>query len=313
MLVADGLKDLGARLHHNIGCASDLIDQIFRHGGGKSFAAHQHGYFGGIFGEVEGSLAGGVGAADDKDLFVLAGQRLDQRGAIVDAAAGEAVGAGNIELAVLDAGSEKDAMAGDLTAVGKLDKAVLAVDAHAGGALGDKLGAEARGLGVGAAAKVSAGDAGRKAEVVLDAGAGAGLPAGSFRLDDNGAEAFTGAIDGGGEAGRTGADDDDVVEILGGLNAEADAGRRASRDRGRQGQRRRRRGRREVSAGSSLTVLEERERFRAGGDIEPAVRNVVAREEVAQAVIVERPAMADDAQAFERRAGSQPASLQGGR
>jgi hypothetical protein len=49
-------------------------------------------------------------------------------------------------------------VAGNLAAIGKLEKAVLAVDAHAGGALGDKLRAEARGLGVGAAAEVGAGD-----------------------------------------------------------------------------------------------------------------------------------------------------------
>ena len=99
-------------------------------------------------------------------------------------------------------------MAGDLAAVGKLEKAVLAVDAHAGGALGDKLGAEARGLGVGAAAEVGAGDAGGKAEVVFDAGAGAGLSAWGFRLDDQRSKAFAGAINRGGQAGGTGADDD---------------------------------------------------------------------------------------------------------
>ena len=172
---------------------------------------------------MEGGLAGRVGAADDKDVFVLAGQRLDKRGPVVDAAAGEAVGTGNIELAVLDAGGKKDTMAGYLAAIGELEKAVLAVNAHAGGALGDKLSAEARGLGVGAAAEIGAGDAGRKAEIVLDAGAGAGLPAGRFGLDDDSAEAFTGAVDRGGETGGTCADDDDVVEILCSLNAEADA------------------------------------------------------------------------------------------
>jgi hypothetical protein len=68
-------------------------------------AAHQHGYLAGEFGEVEGGLAGGVGAADDKDLFVLAGGGLNQGGAVVDAASGEACRAGEIELAVVDAGA----------------------------------------------------------------------------------------------------------------------------------------------------------------------------------------------------------------
>ncbi len=70
-LVANGLEHLGSRLHHNIGCARNLIDQIFRHGGRKPVSAHQHGYLGGIFGEVEGGLAGGVGAADDINLLAL--------------------------------------------------------------------------------------------------------------------------------------------------------------------------------------------------------------------------------------------------
>jgi len=120
---------------------------------------------------MQRGLAGGVSAANDKDLFALAGQRLGKRGAIVDAAAGEAVGAGNRELAVLDAGGKEHAMAGDFAAVSELDEAVLAVDTHAGGALGDKLGAEARGLGVGAAAEVRAGNTGWKAEIVFNAGA----------------------------------------------------------------------------------------------------------------------------------------------
>ena len=172
---------------------------------------------------MQGSLAGGVGAADDVDLFALAGAGLDQGRTIVDAAAGEAIGAGDIELAVLDPGRQQYAVAGDFAAIGKLDEAVLAVDAHAGGALSDELRTEARGLGMGAASEVGACNAGGKAEIVFDARTGTGLPAGRQRFDDKGAQAFAGAVDPGSEARRTGADHDQVVEFLSGLDAEADA------------------------------------------------------------------------------------------
>ena len=59
-------------------------------------------------------------------------------------------------------------MARDFAAVGKLDEAVLSVDAHAGGALGDKLCAESRSLGMRAPAELCARDARREAEVVFD-------------------------------------------------------------------------------------------------------------------------------------------------
>ncbi len=62
-----------------------------------------------------------------------------------------------------------------------------------------------------------------EAEVVFDARAGAGLAADGFGFDDEGAQAFGGAVDSGGETGGAGADDDDVVGLFAGLGAEADA------------------------------------------------------------------------------------------
>src|SRR5208337_391238 len=129
-----------------------------------------------------------------------AGQGLDERRTVIDAAAGEALRAWNFELAVLDAGGKQDAVAGDFAAAGELDEAVLTVDAHAGGALGEEFGAEAGGLDVGAAAELGAGDTGGKAEVIFDAGAGAGLASGRFGLDDQSTQAFAGAVNGGGKA-----------------------------------------------------------------------------------------------------------------
>jgi hypothetical protein len=52
----------------------------------------------------------------------------------------------------------------------------------------------------------------RKAEVVLDAGAGPGLSTRGGPFDDDGREAFGRRIDGSGETGRAGADDSDIVD-----------------------------------------------------------------------------------------------------
>ena len=153
---------------------------------------------------------------------------------------------------------------------------------------------------MGAAAEFGAGDAGGEAEIVFDARTGAGLPAGRQWFDDEGAQALAGAVDAGGEARRTGADHDQVVEFLSGLNAEADAAgehfqvrvdERRAVGKDQHGKFR----------GIELAILEKFGGFRAGGDVEPAVGHVIAREKVAHAEVGERPARADDAQALEDR------------
>ena len=50
-------------------------------------------------GEEHGGLAGRVGAADDEDVLVATGHRLGHRRAVVDAGAGQALDAGDVELA----------------------------------------------------------------------------------------------------------------------------------------------------------------------------------------------------------------------
>ncbi len=75
------------------------------------------------------------------------------------------------------------------------------------------LGAELLGLGVGAIRELLPGDAEREAQVVLDARARAGLPAGGAGVEHQHVEAFRGAVDRGGQAGGPGADDDDVAHV----------------------------------------------------------------------------------------------------
>ena len=75
-----------------------------------------------------------------------------------------------------------------------------------------------RGLG-----QVVAGDAVGKPGIVLDARAGTGLAAGRVELDDDGVETLGRGVDRGGEAGRPGADDHDVVQIFVGAGVQTDA------------------------------------------------------------------------------------------
>jgi len=55
---------------------------------------------------------------------------------------------------------------------------------------------------------------GRETQIILDAGAGAGLPARRFAFDDRRPQAFRGAIHGSREPGRPAADDQHVIERL---------------------------------------------------------------------------------------------------
>ena len=82
-------------------------------------------------------------------------------------------------------------------------------------------GAELARLGDRAAGQLAAADPGREAEVVLDPPRGAGLAAEHGALDDQRVEALRGAVDGGAEAGRAAAEDQQV-DLLARLQLEPD-------------------------------------------------------------------------------------------
>ena len=78
--------------------------------------------------------------------------------------------------------------------------------------LGHKdLHAEALGLLAHLVGQVRAGDALGEAGVVVDALGGSGLAADTTALDDQGVHALAGGVDGGGQSGGSGADDDEIV------------------------------------------------------------------------------------------------------
>jgi hypothetical protein len=126
------------------------------------------------------------------------------------------------------------------------------------------------------------------------------LAARRVALHDQRPQALGGAVDRGGEAGRAGADDHEVVE---GGSRRASAGRCARRPPvawagpGRC----RRRGR--PPGGRRRTPGQREQALRLGVafDVEPAVRDQVAHEELLDLVGRRRAAPADDAQAHERR------------
>src|SRR5262249_28580607 len=84
------------------------------------------------------------------------------------------------------------------------------------------LDAEALRLCQGTSSEILATEAGRKAQIVLNAGAHASLPPRSFTFDQHRLESFRSAVDSGGQAGRPGANDDEVIEGLFSFHAKTD-------------------------------------------------------------------------------------------
>ncbi len=117
-------------------------------------------------------------------------------------------------------------MRGDGPAVDEPDHAGGAVHLDGADVAGaDHLGAELHRLAARALGELRPGDAVGEAQVVLDARALTGLPAGRGALDQDRAQALGRGVHRGAEAGRTTADHDHVVELLGGVDAQPDAGR----------------------------------------------------------------------------------------
>ena len=174
-------------------------------------------------GEVHGGLACGICTADNVDVFIFVGRGFGVGSAVVDACAGEAIHAGDIQATPLHAGGNDYAVAKEFLAGGKFYDAIFALDAEGFGLdRRQDFSAEAFDLGDAAAGEVGSAETGGKAEIVFDAGAEAGLATGGFTLDKNRAQAFGAAIESACQAGGTRADDDDIVKIARGGGREAE-------------------------------------------------------------------------------------------
>ena len=87
----------------------------------------------------------------------------------------------------------------------------------------EKLGAEPLRLRERAAREFAAADAGRKSEIIFDARTGARLPARRMPVEQQRSQPFRCAVHRRREAGRTGADDHEIVDIEGGGERLAEA------------------------------------------------------------------------------------------
>ena len=178
-------------------------------GGAEVFAAVDDGDFAGEACEEERLFHGGVAAADDGDLFA-AGEEAVAGGAGADAVADECLFRRKAEPARGGAGGD-DERAGedDVLADGELEGRLADVD---GGEVAEgDLGAEARGLLLHVVDELGALDAVGPAGEVLDKRGDGELAAGLVAFEDERFEVGARGVDGSGQPGAAGAQDDGVA------------------------------------------------------------------------------------------------------
>ena len=160
-----------------------------------------------------------------------------------------------------------------------------------------ELGAEDPRLLVGALGQPAAADAARKAEVVADQRARGRLPADPAVVDDQRPEALRGAVDRRREAGRPGADDDDVE--LAPLGVDRGAGGARQLQLGRVGENG---AVREDDQGQRLSVARFRDQRAPVGRVgeQERVRHRAAAEDLFQLVGPAGPGLADDVDGVRR-------------
>ncbi len=278
------LGHAGVQRHPDVRRLLYLGYQVLRHGGAQASAADQQRHLGGEAREVHGRLARGVAGAHHDGLPVLHLQRFREGGAVVEAAARQALGARHVQPAVAHARGHQHRAPARLAPVGQLHHGVtrLAPQPH-GLAGGEDLRPEAARLRGRPPAEVRTAESRGEAQVVLDAGALARLPAGSLALHQQGAEALRGAVHPGRQPRRAGAHDHQVVELQlrGGAQADVTGDVRGAglQQRGTVGQQHHRQ-----VAGRGAGQPQELGGLRRHLHVEPAVRHHVAAEELLERV-----------------------------
>ena len=185
--------------------------------GAEALGAVDEGDFAREAGEEEGFLHGRVAAADHRD-GLARGEEAIAGGAGADAMANEGLFGGEVEPAGAGSGGDDEgAGVDDLVADGELD----GVRGEVGvGEVGHaQLGTEALGLLLHVLDEFGALDAFGPAGEVLDQGGDGELAAGFVAFKDERLEVGTGGVDGGGQAGASGAQDDDVAGFGGGFGS----------------------------------------------------------------------------------------------
>ncbi len=181
-------------------------------GGAEAFGAVDEGDFGGEAGEEESFFHGGVAAADDGDLFA-GGEEAVAGGAGADAEADEGLLGGEAEPACGRTGGDDEGAGEDgVFAEGELEGRLGEIDA---GEVGHaELGTEAGGLLLHVLDEFGTLDALGPAGEVFDEGGDGELTAGLVAFEDERLEVGAGGVDGGGEAGAAGAQDDGVANLV---------------------------------------------------------------------------------------------------
>ena len=129
MVFAVNLYDVRLIFDLYVRGTADLVDQVLRHGRSQRLAAHQHHYPPRKAREVEGGLSRGIGAAHDIDIVIAARHGFGRPGSVIDTGAGQAIHAGHVQLAPLDAGGDQQRLGGNLAAVGQAHDAVWVLNA----------------------------------------------------------------------------------------------------------------------------------------------------------------------------------------
>src|SRR5581483_4531922 len=191
--------------------AIELVDQVVGHRFAQVGAAVEQRDEGTAAGEPDGGLTGGVAAADDGDAGAAAELRLGRPGGVEDAQPFELREPLDGRPPVLRARREHDRSCRNLAVLFEPDEVAPVARLERERAVRRRrAGAELPRLRDGPAGQLGAADPGREAEVVLDPPRGPRLAPERGALDEKRVKALRGAVDGGGEAGRAAADDQQV-------------------------------------------------------------------------------------------------------
>src|ERR1700722_14835372 len=204
--------DLGAQNHLYVGETRDTVDQVTRHARGKSCSADEEPHLGDLACEICDRLSGGVTRSNQGYLLPCAEFRFKWRRPIVDAGSLECVQVRQSETAISGAGGDHDRAGADMFPASESQRERsrlrVALSAQADRLIRDShLDAKLLRLVVGPRHQGNAGNSGREAEVVLDAGRSTGLAAERAAIQHQDREAFRACIDGRSETRRPGSDD----------------------------------------------------------------------------------------------------------
>jgi hypothetical protein len=207
LFYAEDLFDGGVGEELDVGVGHGAVEHDLR--GAEFFGAVDQRDFCGEAGEEERLFHGGVAAADDGDLFA-GGEEAVAGGAGGDAVADEGLLGGQVEPAGASPGGDDDragvdGLAADVEGEGVFGEIDGAEVSHA------QLGAEADGLLLHVLNELGALDALGPAGKVFYQGGNGELAAGLVAFEDERLEVGACGVDGGGESGAAGAEDDGVA------------------------------------------------------------------------------------------------------